>query len=128
MRVLLDTHVFLWWISDDPRLSALAREVIANPGNDVLVSAVSAWEIAIKGALGRIELPDDPERFLPEQLAVNSMTSLPILFGHALRVFHLPQHHRDPFDRLLVAQAQVEGLPIVSGDRHVAKYSVDVLW
>ncbi len=128
MRVLLDTHALLWWISDDPRLSALAREVIANPGNDVLVSAVSAWEIAIKSALGRIELPDAPERFLPEQLARNAMTSLPIQFGHALRVFHLPQHHRDPFDRLLVAQAQVEGLPIVSGDREVANYPVEVLW
>lgn len=96
MRVLLDTHAFLWWISDDPRLSALAREVIANPGNAVLVSAVSAWEIAIKSALGR--------------------------------VFHLPRHHRDPFDRLLVAQAQVEGIPIVSGDREVADYPVEVLW
>lgn len=128
MTVLLDTHAFLWWIGDDARLSATARAVMGSPQTEVLVSAASGWEIAIKLALGRLALPDNPERFIPAELARNGMTSLPVRIDHVLRVAGLPEHHRDPFDRLLVAQAQVEGIPIVSGDPQVAKYALEVLW
>ena len=128
MRVLLDTHVFLWWITDDPRLSSRARRVIADGRNELLFSAASGWEIAIKAQLGRISLPEDPERFIPEQLARNGIESLPISLSHALHVYTLPLLHRDPFDRLLVAQAQLEDLPIVTADPHIPQYAVHILW
>lgn len=123
MRLLLDTHTLLWWLADDPRLADPARSEIADPANDVLVSAASAWEIAIKAALGKLSLPDD----LEEQLAGNSFSPLPILVRHALAVRDLPDHHRDPFDRLLVAQARIEDLTIVTADACIPRYDVSVL-
>jgi len=105
---LLDTHALLWWLADDIRLADAARAAIADSANDAFVSAASAWEIAIKARLGKVSMPDD----LGEQLAANSFTPLPVQLTHALAVRHLPDHHRDPFDRLLVAQAQVEGLTL----------------
>jgi PIN domain nuclease of toxin-antitoxin system len=128
MRVLLDTHVFLWWITDDRRVSAGASEVIADGRNDLLFSVASGWEIAIKASLGRIELPIPMERFLIGQLRENRIEVLPIQMSHALHVSGLPHRHRDPFDRMLVAQAQLEKLPILSSDRRIAKYEVEVLW
>jgi PIN domain nuclease of toxin-antitoxin system len=128
MRVLLDTHAFLWWIVDDPRMSARASEVIVDGRNDLLFSVASGWEIAIKAGLGRIELPTPMERFLVGQLRENRIEVLPIQMTHALHVYALPHHHRDPFDRMLVAQAQVERLPILSADGRIAKYEVEVLW
>lgn len=128
MRALLDTHVFLWWILDDPRLSSRARRVIADGRNELFFSAASGWEIAIKAQLGRITLPEDPERFIPGQLACNGIESLPITLSHALHVHTLPLLHRDPFDRLLVAQAQLEGLPLVTADPHIPQYAVQIIW
>ena len=128
MRVLLDTHVFLWWITDDRRVSPRASELIADGRNDLLFSVASGWEIAIKASLGRIELPAPMERFLIEQLWENRIDVLPIQMSHALHVHALPHHHRDPFDRMLVAQARLEKLPILSSDRRIAKYEVEVLW
>ena len=128
MRVLLDTHTFLWWIADDARLSDRAREVIADGRNDVLLSAASGWEIAIKAGLGKLEVPEDIEEFIDEQLSKNAFRALPIRLSHALRVNSLPDHHRDPFDRLLVAQSVLEGLPILSADPQVALYPVEVVW
>ncbi len=128
MRLLLDTHAFLWWITDSPHLSATARELIGNGKNEVFFSAASGWEIAIKARLGRLTLPGDPERFLAEQLAANAFQVLPVYLHHAMRVYSLPDHHRDPFDRLLVAQAEVEGMAIVSGDPQLARYPVPVRW
>lgn len=128
MKVLLDTHVFLWWITDDPRLSERAREIISDGENTLFFSAASAWEIAIKAKLGKLSVPGDFEAFITEQLIQNSITPLPVRLGHALRVYNLPVHHRDPFDRLLVAQAQVEKLPIVTGDPAIAQYPVEVIW
>lgn len=128
MRLLLDTHAFLWWIADSPQLSGQARQLIGDGENEVLLSAASGWEIAIKARLGRLTLPDEPERFLAEQLAANAFQVLPVHLSHALRVYSLPDHHRDPFDRLLVAQAQVEGMAIVSGDPQLARYLVQVAW
>ncbi len=128
MRLLLDTHVFLWWILDDSRLSAKARALIAEGENDVIFSAASAWEIAIKAALGRIETPADFAPYMSEQVSLNGFRVLPVELSHALRVQALAPHHRDPFDRLLVAQAQVEALPILSRDGAFAPYDVEVIW
>ena len=128
MRLLLDTHAFLWWVADDASLTATARAAISDPANECLVSAASAWEIAIKASIGKVALPSDPRRFLPEQMAANGFDPLPVSVTHAARVAGLPFHHRDPFDRLLAAQALEERIPIVSADRVFGKYGVKRLW
>ena len=120
--LLLDTHVFLWWRADDPRLGKVAREAIA--GADlVFVSAASAWEAAIKQALGRLEIPD---RFTAG-VEASGFSRLPISFAHAERAGALPLHHRDPFDRMLVAQALEEHLTLVTRDAALAAYDVPLL-
>jgi PIN domain nuclease of toxin-antitoxin system len=124
----LDTHAFLWWITEDRRLSARAREVMTDGGNDLLLSAVSGWEIAIKASLGRITLPVPIDRFLSEQLQRNGIGALPIEMRHALRVHTLSLLHQDPFDRLLVAQAQLEKLRILTSDPQITQYDVETLW
>lgn len=123
MRLLLDTHVLLWWLADDPRLAEPARLAIGAGENDVVVSAASAWEIAIKSRLGKVSAPGD----LEQQLADNGFLPLAVEVRHALGVRDLPDHHRDPFDRLLVAQAQIEGLTLVTVDPTIARYDVPVL-
>ena len=123
MRLLLDTHVLLWALTDDPSLSAAARAAIVDGRNRVVVSAVSAWEITIKRSLGKLRAPAD----LAEEVAAHRFTPLALSLEHALAVGALPDLHRDPFDRLLVAQAGVEGLTIVTRDRAIARYDVDVL-
>ena len=128
MNVLLDTHAFLWWIADNAELSPRAREVIRDGDNTLFLSAASGWEIAIKAKLGRLRLPDNLERFVIEHMSLNAITSLPIHLSHALHVYTLPDHHGDPFDRLLVAQSQLEKLPIVTRDPQIARYSVEVIW
>jgi PIN domain nuclease of toxin-antitoxin system len=128
VNLLLDTHAFLWWVTDDPRLSPHAREVIADGGNVLFFSAASGWEIAIKARLGRLRVPEDLGRFLPEQLSRNAIRVLPIHLSHALRVYGLPDHHRDPFVRLLVSQALLENLPVLSADPQLARYAVEVIW
>lgn len=128
MRLLLDTHAFLWWVTDSDELSRRARRLIGDGGNEIFFSAASAWEIAIKSAIRRVTLPEDPERYVMEQLEQNAFQILPVQLRHALRVAALPDLHRDPFDRLLVAQALSEELAILSGDRRLASYSVRVHW
>jgi PIN domain nuclease of toxin-antitoxin system len=128
MKALLDTHAFLWWINDDPRLSDTARELASNGENELFLSAASGWEIAIKMRLGRLEVREDPEQFIFDQLALNDIAVLPISMNHALRTAALPDHHRDPFDRMLVAQSQIEQLPIVTADPLIARYAVEVIW
>ena len=128
MTYLLDTHVFLWWVSDAEGISETARDAIQNPENSLLVSAVCGWEIAIKAGLGRLELDSPPASFVSEHLNRNSMGVLPISMHHALEVYDLPPHHRDPFDRLLIAQSRSEGLPIISSDAVFARYDVAVVW
>lgn len=128
MRVLLDTHAFLWWISDSSELSGRAREFMADERNDLLFSVVSAWEISIKAGVGKLDLPDSPGKFVAGQVSGNGMEVLPIYLDHALRVYDLPNHYQDPFDRLLVAQALVEELPLVSGDAEVSRYPVETIW
>lgn len=128
MRALLDTHTFLWWITDDPRLSPRVRKIIGDGENELFLSAASGWEMAIKAKLGRLQLPDDPEHFIPEQMALNAIAGLPIQMSHALHVYTLPDYHRDPFDRLLVAQSRLEGLPILTADPQIAQYPVKTIW
>lgn len=131
MRVLLDTHTFLWWVSDDARLSARARAVVQDAG-DVYLSIASCWEMAIKVSLNKLAIGSTPslpvERFVSEHLAVNQFTLLPIDLEDTGRVAELPFHHRDPFDRLLAAQALSEGLTIVSADPVFRKYGVKRAW
>jgi PIN domain nuclease of toxin-antitoxin system len=128
MKIVLDTHAFLWWITDDDRLSSHARSVITNRENELLLSAVTGWEIAIKAKLGRIHLPGRLDSFIAKQLKLNAIYSLPIHMSHALHVYNLPHHHRDPFDRLLIAQALLENLPILTMDPQIAKYKIKVVW
>ncbi len=128
MRLLLDTHAFLWWVEDAPALPRKARAAIANPGNECFLSLVSVWEMAIKLSLGKLKLPGAIERFIPQQLAENGFSQLPIDFRHVARVANLAFHHRDPFDRLLAAQAVEEELTIVSADRIFVKYGVPRVW
>ncbi|NPV53382.1 MAG: type II toxin-antitoxin system VapC family toxin [Firmicutes bacterium] len=128
MKALLDTHTFLWWITDDPRLSLHARKVISDGENELFFSAASGWEIAIKARLGKLHLTDELESFIPAQLSANAISILPVYLSHTLHVYSLPYHHRDPFDRLLVAQAQVENLPILTADPQISLYTVEVIW
>jgi PIN domain nuclease of toxin-antitoxin system len=128
VRVLLDTHAFLWWVLEDSRLSATARETIVDPDVEVLVSPVSAWEIAIKTADGRLELPEQPRPYVLSRMAANDFHELPITVEHCLRTADLPPIHRDPFDRLLVAQAREEDIPLVTGDPAITRYDVETIW
>jgi PIN domain nuclease of toxin-antitoxin system len=125
--LLLDTHVLLWWIDDDPRMSGPSRSLISH-ADTVLVSVASVWEIAIKAGLGRLEVPPNLRRYLLRQLARNEFELLPVLFEHAVAVRHLPLHHRDPFDRLLIAQSRIERLALISHDARLKAYAIDVLW
>lgn len=120
MRLLLDTHVLLWWLDDRPALDTEARALIRSGENDVFVSAISAAEIAIKSSLGKLNAPDD----LEQQLEDNAFTPLPLQVRHGLAVEGLPQHHRDPFDRLLIAQARCEELTILTADRMFKAYDI----
>lgn len=120
MRLLLDTHVLLWWLDDRPALGAEARELISLGENEVFVSAISAAEIAIKSSVGKLRVPGDFE----QQLDQNAFSPLPLRIRHGLAVEMLPLHHRDPFDRLLIAQAQCEDLTVVTADRAFAAYDV----
>jgi PIN domain nuclease of toxin-antitoxin system len=128
VKLLLDTHVFLWWILDDPHLPQHVRGIISDSGNELYFSAASCWEIAIKAGLGRIILPARPEFFVAGQMAHNLILPLPVEANHALHVFSLPDYHRDPFDRMLVAQAQMEGLPVVTSDKMILKYKIKTIW
>jgi PIN domain nuclease of toxin-antitoxin system len=121
VRLLLDTHVLLWWLAGDRKLGKSAREVIANPNNDVLVSSASLWEAAIKAALGRLEIELDN---LEAAILRNGFQPLPIGFRHAITAGRLPAVHRDPFDRMLIAQASVEELRVISHDRVFVRYGL----
>lgn len=122
-RLLLDTHCFLWWKTDDVRLAEAARQAIVD-ADLVFVSAASAWEVAIKARLGRIELDAD----FASGVTDSGFEGLLVRFEHAEETRALPDHHRDPFDRMLIAQARVEGLTLVTHDRQLEPYAVDLLW
>ena len=128
MRILLDTHTFLWWTNNSPQLSKNAREIIANPESELFLSAASGWEIAIKMQLGKLRVADDLERFIAEQLSLNQIVTLPITMHHALHVHNLPLHHRDPFDRMIITQSQLEKMPVLTADSIFARYNVKTIW
>lgn len=131
MKFLLDTHVFLWWVMDDLRLTAGVREILEDKAKHLFLSSVSGWEMAIKFRLGKLKLPGQPDsvsRFIIHQMESNDMEPLPILMSHALAVATLPNHHEDPFDRLLVAQSKIENIPIVTADRQLARYDIGTIW
>ena len=119
-RLLLDTHVLLWSLTEPRRLSERARAVVEDPRSEVFVSSISGWEIALKRALGKLQAPDNLEASIKKQ----GFTPLPLTFHHAEQATALPPHHGDPFDRMLVAQAQIEGLTVVTKDRHISRYDV----
>ena len=128
MKALLDTHTFLWWNMDAEQLSERAREIIAEADNEIFFSAVSSWEIAIKTAKGRLVLPEEPAAYIASRLRLHHFQPLPIQVSHTTHVYGLPRHHDDPFDRLLIAQAQLEGLPILTLDPEIKKYPVETIW
>lgn len=128
MNILLDTHAFLWWITDDAQLSATARRLIKDSGNTLYWSAASSWEVGIKYALGRLPLPEAPEIFLAQELAENQIESLPITDRYAFQAGRLPRHHKDPFDRMLIAQAMTDSLVLLSCDSFFDLYDVQVMW
>jgi PIN domain nuclease of toxin-antitoxin system len=123
-RVLLDTHTILWWLADDPALSPTARATIGAGSNEVLVSSASVWEIAIKRSLGKLSAPAG----LLEAISEDGLVFLAVTPWHAWRAGDLPWHHRDPFDRLLAAQALSEGIPLLTADPRFGPYGVGVLW
>ncbi|MFH1117870.1 MAG: type II toxin-antitoxin system VapC family toxin [Pseudomonadota bacterium] len=128
MRLLLDTHSFLWFIGGDEQLPQVAREIIAHMDNEVLLSVASLWEIAIKTSLGRLILGRPFEELIPEQIILNAIEILPIDLEDLTMVTKLPFHHRDPFDRLIIAQAMTRAVPIVGKDAEFARYPVDLIW
>ena len=127
MTLLLDTHVWLWMLAAPERLGE-ARAVLEDGERTLLLSAASSWEIAIKHQLGRLELPQPPERFVPDRLRLTGVTPIAIEHVHVLEAGRLPAHHRDPFDRVLVAQARHLGVPIVTADPVIRSYDVTVHW
>lgn len=128
MRVLLDTHAFLWWINGDVRLSERAREIFSDGDNELLFSVASGWEMAIKAGLGKLTVSGSLGPFIAAHLAENAVEVLPINLSHAVGVTELPDHHRDPFDRLLISQAIVEKLPILSVDPEISRYPTETVW
>ena len=128
MKILFDTHVFLWALNDDPRLSQRVRNLFVDSDNIVLLSAASIWEIVAKAQAGKLPFPQPAARYLRSQLQKTSVEVLPILLAHVLRVEGLPDHHKDPFDRILLAQALEEKIPIASADKVLRRYPVEVIW
>ena len=128
MTLLLDTHAFLWFCQDDPQLSTTAKTLIEDPGNRKLVSIASCWEIAIKAGLGKLRLGEPSGTYIPAALAQTGFELLPISLANATGVEQLSPHHKDPFDRMLIAQAMVEGIPLVSVDPAFDGYPITRLW
>jgi PIN domain nuclease of toxin-antitoxin system len=121
-RLLLDTHVLLWWLADDPKLGGHARSDISDGKNEIYVSAASSWEIAIKKRNGKLEAPDNIDGIVEQERFIK----LPISLAHGEAAGQLPNHHRDPFDRMLIAQAKAEGLMILTADEKILSYGVPV--
>lgn len=128
MRILLDTCTFLWIITNDPKLSLSARETFVNPDNNVFLSTVSSWEIVIKYTLGRLPLPEPPDKIIPNQRKLHKIESLPLDEEASLHLAKLPDYHKDPFDRMIVSQALVHGLIILTPDEAVQKYPAKTFW
>lgn len=128
MNYLLDTGVWLWSLWEPERLPRQARRIVADAAEQVFLSAVTAWEIAIKAAAGKLKLPEPPGSYVPSRMVMQGLRPLPISHQHALAAHELPAHHRDPFDRLLIAQALLEELTILTSDQDFKKYAVPIVW
>ncbi len=128
MKILLDTHTFLWWDSDPERLSPRVAELLSDPENSLVLSVASAWEIQIKKQLGKLAFSVPLDEMLESQQQVNGMEVLPIQLTHVLALDALPAYHKDPFDRILIAQAKTEGLVIASADPQFSQYGIDLVW
>ena len=128
MKLLLDTQCWLWLHAEPDRFAPAILESLGDTRNRLFLSAASAWEIAIKHALGKLPLPMPPGEYVPSRMRRGDTDALPVTHDHALRVAGLPAHHRDPFDRLLVAQCQADGMRLVTGDRQFEPYDVEVIW
>jgi PIN domain nuclease of toxin-antitoxin system len=128
MKILLDTHTLLWWDSEPEKLGPTVSGVLSNTENSVFISVVSAWEIQIKKQLGKLSLSVPLGELIESQQQVNEVQILPIQLNHILALDELPAHHKDPFDRLLIAQARAEGLKVASADPVFSQYDVDVIW
>jgi PIN domain nuclease of toxin-antitoxin system len=128
MKYLLDTHAFLWFVSDDGRLSSKAGAIIKNSKNEVFFSAVSAWELSIKIKLGRLTIEEELGPFIIKQLSENNFSTLSITLFHSIYTLKLADIHKDPFDRMLIAQSQVEDMPLISKDKNIKKYKIPVVW
>ncbi len=128
MRLPLDTQCWLWMQASPEKLTDEARELLVDPANILLLSAASSWEIAIKYALGKLPLPAPPASYVPDRLRRGGVTPLAVSHVHALAVAELPDHHRDPFDRLLVTQAHLDGLTLLTDDRTLGAYDVQIMW
>lgn len=128
MKLLLDTQCWLWMQASPEKLNDKARELLVDPANDLLLSAASSWEIAIKYALGKLPLPIPPASYVPDRLRSGGVTPLAVSHAHALAVAELPAHHRDPFDRLLITQAQLDDLTLLTADRTLDAYDVQIVW
>lgn len=127
MRILIDTQCWLWMVSEPERLSKRARRLILDTRNERVLSTASAWEIAIKYSIRKLELPEPPSEFVRTRMALTQTTPLAVELHHAVATARLPFHHRDPFDRLLIAQAQLEKLPILTSDRHFKLYDIEII-
>ena len=127
MRLLLDTHAFLWFLNGDPRLSKRARHAMEDEASELFLSTASVWEMAIKAGLERLTLPSSVEEYVAEKIA-EGFRILPIEWTHAAAVQQLPAHHRDPFDRLLIAQSKEEDMSLVTGDSVFKAYNIRVIW
>lgn len=128
MKYLLDTHVFLWLDNDPERLSQQVTSICANPDNTLFISLVSVWELQIKSQLGKLRLPTSLSNMLDAQLAANQLNLLPVALHHIFGLSHLPSHHKDPFDRLLISQAIHQQLILLSDDSIIRRYSIPVVW
>jgi PIN domain nuclease of toxin-antitoxin system len=128
MKAILDTHVILWWVTNDLQLSQAVRNIIADSENTLYCSVASSWEIIIKFNAGKLPLPEPPTQFIQSCLSVNHFENMAIDLPHVLQINTLPDHHKDPFDRILIAQAQVENMPILTVDRLIVQYPVQTIW
>lgn len=127
MKILVDTQVFLWAINGDPRISGPLAQYYTDPRSDLWFSIASLWEIFLKVSTGKLALPEEPETFIRQQLSLNRLSILPVRLEHTAQQMRLPWHHKDPFDRLLISQAQIEGLPVLTADTQWKAYGVNVL-
>lgn len=128
MRILVDTHCWLWCLLSPEKLNRESGTILQDPENEIYLSAASAWEIVIKYRLGKLEIPLKPSEYIPARLTALGHSSLPIEQKHVLAVGQLPDHHQDPFDRILVAQAQVEGMTLVTADKLLDLYDIPIIW